>query len=314
MSLLYGSEITDEELEWMRRNRLFVMTDGHGAMSLDELNELINLWNKGVVLSPSLDNVCEKSRYILPTRACLFETYKPLTKMKVISLCENDVDSLLKLLSKANVFPADRKLRRTMHSEFFWLLISPRKSVGSEKDQAKERVEIDTAENNLFDILCSVDDSKHYDTYDSDDKEVSNSSSCFGSTGSNENPRVEDEDRLDWDVLDEETRRIQIANSLKRLGNVKRRKISPHILTDYMSSEFHEGLTAMKKNYEDSVRREKMRVNSVFRAVVYFEKKMKTRRELLTESIKRSEGKSYSKPHYSWRERYEQIMKEKHGD
>ena len=59
MDTLYGDRISDKELEWKRCNQLYTMTDGDHSMSLDEMNEFLNLWNKGIVTSPILETVCK---------------------------------------------------------------------------------------------------------------------------------------------------------------------------------------------------------------------------------------------------------------
>ena len=56
---LYGGSLTPDELEWRRRNQLFVMSEIGHAMSLDELNKLQMWWNKGSITSPNFSIVCE---------------------------------------------------------------------------------------------------------------------------------------------------------------------------------------------------------------------------------------------------------------
>ena len=68
--VIVGTYSTDEkmtppELEWHRRNQLFVMTEGGPGNSLDELNERLNDWNKGIVTSPIFLTVCEHTRYVM---------------------------------------------------------------------------------------------------------------------------------------------------------------------------------------------------------------------------------------------------------
>ena len=53
---LYGDKMESEELEWKQRNQLFIMSEGGNAMGLDKVDELLNLWNKGMVTLPIFFN------------------------------------------------------------------------------------------------------------------------------------------------------------------------------------------------------------------------------------------------------------------
>ena len=54
-----------------------------------------------------------------------------------------------------------------------------------------------------------------------------------------------------------------------------------------------------------------MQVNSIFRAVRYFEGKMKVRRKGLEYNIACSENKTYERKEYWWRDEIESIMEMK---
>ena len=58
--LMNGDKLTDWEIEEIRWNRLLTLTTGGNKVSYDELNELLNEWNKGSVSSPNFGIKCDK--------------------------------------------------------------------------------------------------------------------------------------------------------------------------------------------------------------------------------------------------------------
>jgi hypothetical protein len=50
------------------------MIDGGDAISLDELNEILNLWNKSCVGTPYFAKACERSKLIMLLRKCACTT------------------------------------------------------------------------------------------------------------------------------------------------------------------------------------------------------------------------------------------------
>ena len=71
---LYGTEMEDWGLENIRLDIVFVMIDGGDAISLDELNEILNLWNKSCVGTPYFAKACERSKLIMLLRKCACTT------------------------------------------------------------------------------------------------------------------------------------------------------------------------------------------------------------------------------------------------
>ena len=49
-------------------------------MSFDELNEFLNLWNKGIVTSPIFETVCEETKHVMVFRACAFVSFGSMNK------------------------------------------------------------------------------------------------------------------------------------------------------------------------------------------------------------------------------------------
>ena len=67
----------------------------------------------------------------------------------------------------------------------------------------------------------------------------------------------------------------------------------------------------VKRNHEKLVRKEVLQINSIFRAVRYFEGKMTVRRKRLEHNISCSENKTYEKKEHWWRDEIESMMETK---
>ena len=73
--LMNGDKLTDWEIEEIRWNRLIKLSADGNKVSFDELNELLNLWNKGSVSSPDFTTKCNKSKHIMFLRKCAYESF-----------------------------------------------------------------------------------------------------------------------------------------------------------------------------------------------------------------------------------------------
>ena len=150
---MYGSDMSDEELEWTRRNRFFTMSEGGNTMSLDEVNELLNLWNKEMVTSPNFETVCEHSKYVMFHRACQMDSFGVGNRRSTFKSNEDDVSKLVALLEKIDIFPANNAVKRKMSPNFFWDFVRRPTNVGSTTDKAKESVTVTTAQLSIFDPM-----------------------------------------------------------------------------------------------------------------------------------------------------------------
>ena len=57
--------MTNHELEWIRMNKYFVLSEGGNAITMDEFNEFLNLWNKSCVGAQNFKTFCDRSKHIL---------------------------------------------------------------------------------------------------------------------------------------------------------------------------------------------------------------------------------------------------------
>ncbi len=318
---LYGPDMTDDELEWLRINCFFVMTEGGNAVTLDELNEFLNLWNKSSVTSPNFATVCERSKHVLLSHACAYEAFgKAKPTKRTGASREANVASLVKVFAEADVFPVDASVNRKMTDSFFWNLVERPTNVGATKHHDKEKVERTAAEEAIYNIVCRTDAERNdtdvgFDA-DSDNDNESVVSSCMGSIASRTSNLVEDdvdtpEGDDGWERLEETEPRETIGQSLKHLGNVKKRPMSSLILKDLLGSDGALATKDIKKGHVKSIRKAKRRIDGIYDAVNYFEEKMGKRMKQLDVNIEKSTQKSYKRRRCEWRTEYKVTMTEK---
>ena len=184
-------------------------------------------------------------------------------------------------------------------------MVSRPVSGGSEKDKDKEGGTVRDGEALMFSHLCKSEEERNdYHEYEldvegDDDENISIVSSCMDSIGS-----VEE----DWESLNETSRTAKIGEALKQLGNVRKKNINPNISKDFYGVAGDVAMKNVKRNHKKLVRKEVLQVNSIFRAVRYFEGKMKERRKRLEHNIACSANKTYEKKEYWWRDEIESIM------
>ena len=177
---------------------------------------------------------------------------------------------------------------------------------------------------NFFDHLCGSNgegtdgDEFELKTEGDDDDCVSVVSSCVGSHGEGHDDELVADDNgpggddvADWENLNEKERAAKITSGMKKLGNIKKRRISKFILKDVLGRHGDLAIKDIKKKHLKQLRRYKLKINTVYRAVKYFEQKMSVRRERLRQNIQKSKLGTYSQHRYWWREKYLKIMKEK---
>ena len=232
MDVLFGGGLTPDELEWRRLNQVFVMTHGGHTMTLDELNELLNWWNKGIVTSPDFETVCNQTRFVSITRGCMHDTFGPGNRKSKKPSVEKDIECLMDLLRNANLWSPNRTEKRELYGDFYWDLYRPRENVGSEKSKKKESVCESTQVQRLFDILCSTDEQRDFDEFEvneegDDDANISVVSSTMSSYhGVNPSPlneeEHEDDDEQPWEQLNEVGRQGNIDRACKKNSNMKK--------------------------------------------------------------------------------------------
>ena len=199
-----------------------------------------------------------------------------------------------------------------MHQDFFWELVSRPNDIGSDLDKKKEEGRVHPAEEVMFTIICRNEDEKNdyqefeVDVSGDDDENISIVSSCVDSCASGEAFEPEE----DWESLNETGQNSKISEALKKLGNVQKRTMNSNITKDFYEVAGKNAMKDVKRNHERLVRKEILQINSIFRAVRYFESKMRVRRRRLQKCIDDSVAKTYKKVEYRWRDEIEKLMEE----
>ena len=114
-----------------------------------------------------------------------------------------------------------------------------------------------------------------------------------------------------WENLDEHEKDIKIGDSLKHMGNVKRRKMSKLILKDMLGIDGAATLKDLKKNREKALARENRKIDNIYLACRFFDKRMQTRREMMRLKTQQSIAGNYTTREYDWKNDYEEIMDQK---
>lgn len=100
---LYGlSGMTDVELENFRANRFSLMTALGDCMSLDKVNELLNLWFKKCLVAPTFQINMNRSKHIMCLIKCRYETFGSSNRRSSKTSQEENVEKIVLLLERTN--------------------------------------------------------------------------------------------------------------------------------------------------------------------------------------------------------------------
>lgn len=306
MELLYGEKLEDHELEEMRCNRLPLLSKGANAVSYDELNELLNLWDKQCSTSTDFSVVCEQSASVMALRKCGYESYGRKQSRASIrhSSQKMAMKRIIDLLNEAQIFQVDKSEGRKMTPDFFWNFVKKPKNVGSKKEKDREKPVLSAAHRYLFDQLCPPAGHTAYEEFDvpgdeDDDDVISVVSSAFG--GGNEGEQeMEDLEGpgtadKDWSRLDAKELDSQIGESLKHLGNVQKKCMSKNILKDMLGKDGANAIKDIKVWREKKLAKEAQKISMIFLACIHFNKKMKIRCARLKNNHAHSKAGTFSR-------------------
>ena len=171
----------------------------------------------------------------------------------------------------------------------------------------------------LFQVLSNTEDVNDYDEFEldetlDDDANVSVVSSTMGSVASVihdfsveddfDNKDVVEED---WERLEEGERNATINSTLKRLGNVTKKLMTPLILKDLLGEDGDLSLKNIMKSHQKRLSRNKMVINDVYRFMKYFGEKFDARRECLKINTAKSKAGNYQRRNYMYRNDYDLL-------
>ena len=98
-----------------------------------------------------------------------------------------------------------------------------------------------------------------------------------------------------WGTLDAHSRDVKIGESLKRLGNVRKKVISKDILKDMLGVDGDVSMVGEKEARENRIRKETRKLNVIYMSVVHFDRKMKRRMEQLKMNTEKSKTNTYAR-------------------
>ena len=155
METLYGNAMTNYELELFRCNRFFKMSEKGDAMTLDDVNKMLNLWFKMYLTNSDLTMNVDRSRHTGVSRACSFEVFggRKAHNVRLEASKRQNVDKLRELLDRTGIFN-DHSCSREFDDDFFWRSVQMPKAIGSEKQASKEEYVMNSGEERLFNVLC----------------------------------------------------------------------------------------------------------------------------------------------------------------
>ena len=122
---------------------------GH-SVTLEKLNEFLNLRNKGIVTADDFATVCEQTKYVMVSRCCAFDTFGCKNYRSLRPTIERDIVKLTTLFERADLFPRVCTDKRVFHPDFWWNMVQRPTNVGSKKDKDKEKGD----ETKAVEMLC----------------------------------------------------------------------------------------------------------------------------------------------------------------
>ena len=159
MDTMYGQQMMNHELEWIRMNDVFVLSAGGNAITMDELNKFLNLWNKSCVGTSIFETFCERSKLILTLMKSAYAVFghKRRKRHHVIGSQENSIQKLVDFFTDTNIFPSGDDLPHELTKDFFWDRVCQPKKFGSVRARNKEEVTLSVGSKLLHARLCGME-------------------------------------------------------------------------------------------------------------------------------------------------------------
>lgn len=310
---LYGELMSDYELENFRANRFFLMTALGNAMSLDEVNELLNLWFKKCLIAPTFQKNINHSKHIMTLMKCGYEVFGKKSRRSMRSAQAENIEKLIKLFERTNIYPIDDNTSRDFDKNFFWQQVQIPKASGTNRDKDKESANISDGYKSLYNIMCVSEDVRpdyaefEEDIGPNDDDATSVMSSV---AGREDVATLNDDENSDGEGEGGDTDK-KITTSLQRIGNVQRKKQSPLLFKELLGEDGDDAMHGLKEKHLKSLAITKNRISTVRIVNKHFEDKLARRMDLLKTVTEHSLKESYPKCNKAWKSQYRQYMNEK---
>ena len=323
MEEIYGEKMNDIRRESIRMNRFFVLSEGGDAVTFDELNELLNLWNKQSGRTLNFSTACDQPRFVILMRKCAYEAFGKRKETSAVKPSQQAaIAKLIAFFERARIFdPSNGK--RTLEKDFFWNLVRRPTKIGSKRIENREKVPLSKTMNEVYNRLFHFGDkSDDYANFDEDlDDAASAASSCMGDdTRERGVAEVEDKDAPDdpdgldgdedWGDIKGKERTAKITESLKKMGNVRQKPMSPLILKDLLGIDAEIALKDIQKSRANKHRREKRKFDIIDQSVDHFDYKMEKRRSNVRDSLNQSSSSEVIREQEWWEREFDKIMVE----
>ena len=312
--------------EIMRVNAFCVKQSG-SPVAFDEENEHYNAILKRAPVTPSLDLSIQRSRHVMIGDKAAKEVWGIPHERRTIrgTSMEDDIIEMESFLHRCHVFVSHDKV--IMHKDFFWMVVEPKISVGSPRDKGKTTLPFDEHEVELHqrvvvgvsppecdDMVDVIDGNDEINTADdlSVLTNISNEESICRSEGLWDRIDNDDDEEIDNDDdrfrLTREQRNDRLTMAMKKLGNMSRKPLDKHVITDI----FVKGgllLGGVLKLRNASMQKLIRKRELICRSMTYFESQLAERRMHLEECIRRSSDPSIRYHVPSYRRFYQRRMR-----
>ena len=318
ISMLYGSKLTNFDLEMLRVNRFFLMTEGGNAMSLDDVNEMVNAWKKSFLKSPNFKDNIERSKYTATLRKCAYQTfgYREGRTARLEANQEVHVSKIVALLDRCNIF-GDVSVKREFDKEFFWNHVKIPKATGSKKDADRESMDLTIGKSRLFNVLCVTETEQETENFLKDEEDVDDDvdnaslmSSRAGSVVDRNDGYAADSDSDSGDERDAS----DVTNEAKKVSKVDKKKLSNLIHKDLLGVDGDDAMHDMKKLFERDNERDRKMIDMIHMSNRHFENKMKQRMIRCEANNHKSQVRSYRRGRYKWRNDYKTVLANKRNE
>ena len=265
IATLYGDKLTRYELELLRMNRFFMMTEGGNAMSMDDVSEMANAWLKSCLKSTNFKDNVERSRYIGSTRKCAYETfgYRSGRSSRLESSKKVNVSQILALLDRCKIFD-DHTAERKFDADFIWREVQIPKATGSKRDAERESINLTRGKSQLFNVLCVTEDEQDncqfLDSEEVVEEDSKNASLMSSRAGSVVCDYYADESSSSSDESDDENDYCAegVTNAAKKASRITKRKLSNLITKDLLGIDGDDAMHNVKRRYEKEKNIERM--------------------------------------------------------
>ena len=221
-------------------------------------------------------------------RTCSEEIFNVKTRKSNVAGKSEYIDRLTIefILTRAGIFKSHEAVE--MNNDYFWKVIRKRDDSGTVLDRTKEYLPFTKAEERIRDRIKNIDrvSDDQFDEGDNDDDDNESTTSSVAVVDvERTSEAVEDvssiADEAGWELLSDELKAKEARESLKKLGNISRRKLHKHALKDV----FIHGDIMLKKNImkirTKALRRKKRKYQLIMMAMKHFDTQMTYRRKVL---------------------------------